>query len=124
MAMNLRLTSALLLGLAGIAFLCSLGVWQVQRMYEKRAQLDEMTAGISEPAVPVPVQLDPEKDRYRPVTAQGRFTGETLYVLSGQPMVGAGVQVVSVLQTVDGRRLLVDRGFLADDCLLYTSRCV
>ena len=113
--MNLRLTSALLLGLAGIAFLCSLGVWQVQRMYEKRAQLDEMTAGISEPAVPVPVLLDPEKDRYRPVTAQGRFTGETLYVLSGQPMIGAGVQVVSVLQTADGRRLLVDRGFLADD---------
>ena len=113
--MNLRLTSALLLGLAGIAFLCSLGVWQVGRMYEKRAQLDEMTAGISEPAVVVPKVLDPEKDRYRPVVAVGRFTGETLYVLSGQPMVGAGVQVISVLQMADGRRLLVDRGFLPDD---------
>ncbi len=113
--MNFRLTSALLLGLAGIAFLCSLGVWQVQRMYEKRAQLDEMMSGISEPAVAVPMQLDPEKDRYRPVTVQGHFTGETLYVQSGQPMIGAGVQVVSVLQTADGRRLLIDRGFLPDD---------
>ena len=113
--MQFRLMSALLLGLAGVGFLCSLGIWQVQRMYEKRAQLDEMTAGISEPAVVVPTVLDPEKDRYRPVIAAGRFTGETLYVLSGQPMVGAGVQVISVLQMADGRRLLVDRGFLPDD---------
>ena len=113
--MNVRLISALLLGLAGVSLLCGLGVWQVQRMYEKRAQLDEMTAGISVPAVTVPLQLDPEKDRYRPVTAEGRFTGQHLYVLSGKPMVGAGVQVVSGLETTDGRRLLVDRGFLVDD---------
>lgn len=113
--MNFRLISALLLGLAGVGFLCGLGIWQVQRMYEKRDQLEEMTAGISVPAVPVPVQLDPEKDRYRPVTAEGRFTGETLYVLSGKPMIGAGVQVVSVLEMAGGRRLLVDRGFLPDD---------
>ena len=113
--MNLRVTSALVLGLAGVALLCSLGIWQVQRMFEKRAQLDEMTAGISVPAVAVPTRLDPEKDRYRPVTVQGRFTGETLYVLSGKPMIGAGVQVISVLQTADNRRLLIDRGFLQDD---------
>ncbi|MDB5661208.1 MAG: SURF1-like protein [Cypionkella sp.] len=113
--MKFRLISARLLGLAGVGFLCSLGIWQVQRMYEKRAQLDEMTAGISVPAVVVPAVLDPERDRYRPVIAAGRFTGETLYVLSGQPMVGAGVQVVSVLQMANGRRLLVDRGFLPDE---------
>lgn len=113
--MNLRLTSALLLGLAGVVFLCGLGSWQIQRMYEKRAQLDEMTAGISSPAVAVPAILNPEKDRYRPVVAEGRFTGETLYVLSGKAMIGAGVQVISVLQMADGRRLLVDRGFLPDD---------
>ena len=113
--MNLRLTFALLLGLAGVTFLCGLGIWQIQRMYEKRGQLDEMTAGISSPAVPVPATFDPEKDRYRPVTVEGRFTGEVLYVLSGKSMIGAGVQVISVLQTADNRRLLIDRGFLQDD---------
>jgi surfeit locus 1 family protein len=113
--MNFRLTSALLLGLAGVVFLCSLGFWQIQRMHEKRAQLDAMTAGISEPAVPLPRTFDREKDRYRPVTVEGRFTGERLYVLSGQAMIGAGVQVISVLQLTDGRRVLVDRGFLQDD---------
>jgi len=113
--MNRSVVSALVLGLAGIALLCSLGIWQVQRMYEKREQLDEMTAGISIPAVPVPPVFDPARDRYRPVTVAGRFTGETLYVLSGKPMIGAGVQVISVLQTPDNRRLLIDRGFLVDD---------
>ena len=113
--MNLRVNFAVLLGLSGVVFLSSLGIWQVQRMYEKRGQLDAMTAGISSPAVPVPAIFDPEKDRYRPVTVSGRFTGEVLYVLSGQPMVGAGVQVIAVLQTVDNRRLLIDRGFLQDD---------
>ncbi len=106
---------ALMLGLSGIMVLCSLGIWQVQRMYEKRTALEAMTAGISEPAVVVPVLPDPQTDRYRPVTVAGRFTGETLYVMSGKPMVGAGVQVISVLQTADNRRLLIDRGFLLDD---------
>ena len=113
--MNLRITFALVLGLAGVSFLCGLGTWQIQRMYEKRGQLDAMTAGISSPAVPVPATFDPEKDRYRPVTVEGRFTGEVLYVLSGQAMIGAGVQVISVLETADRRRLLIDRGFLQDD---------
>ena len=113
--MNLRIASALVLGLAGVSLLCGLGIWQVQRMYEKRVQLDAMTAGISVRAVAVPAQFDPVKDRYRPITVAGRFTGETLYVLSGKPMIGAGVQVISVLQTTDNRRLLIDRGFLKDD---------
>lgn len=113
--MNLRVTSALVLGLAGVVFLCGLGVWQVQRMYEKRAQLEEMTAGITSPAVPVPAVFDRERDRFRPVLVEGRFTGEGLQVLSGKAMIGAGVQVIAVLETVEGRRLLVDRGFLKDD---------
>ena len=113
--MNFRLIAALGFGLGGVLVLCSLGIWQVQRMYEKRAQLDAMTAGITTPAVPVPVLMDPETDRYRPVRVAGDFTGETLYVLSGKPLLGAGVQVISVLQTDTGRRLLIDRGFLLDE---------
>jgi surfeit locus 1 family protein len=110
-----RMWFPILMGLAGVALLCSLGIWQVQRMYEKRAQLDAMVAGISTPAVAVPLNPNPESDRFRPVTAKGRFTGERLYVLSGKAQIGAGVRVISVLQTTDGRRILVDRGFLPDD---------
>ena len=109
-----RLIFPILLGLAGIGLLCSLGIWQIGRMYEKRVQLAEMTAGITTAPEPVPAQYDPEKDRFRPVIVSGNFTGEQLYVLSGQPDVGAGVRVISVLATLDGRRLLIDRGFLLD----------
>ncbi len=109
-----RLIFPILLGIAGIALLCSLGIWQVGRMYEKRAQLADMAAGISTPAIDVPATPRAEGDRFRPVTATGRFTGQHLYVLSSQPMIGAGVQVISVLQTNAGRRLLIDRGFLID----------
>jgi surfeit locus 1 family protein len=112
--MNFRMISALVFGVCGTAVLCGLGTWQVLRMYEKRLQLDEIVAGISVAAVEVPEQLDPDVDRYRPVFAEGRFTDEALYVISGKSGVGAGVRVISVFE-FNGRRILVDRGFLPED---------
>ena len=38
-------------------------------------------------------QPDPVRDKYLPVVAEGSFTGQTLYVLSGMPEIGAGVEV-------------------------------
>ena len=113
--MNFRLVSAAMFGVFGVAVLLGLGTWQVQRMYQKHAQIDAMLKGISVAPVPVPGAPDPGVDKYLPVTATGTFTGEVLYVLSGMPEIGAGVEVISVLQTGDGRRLLVDRGFLAEN---------
>ena len=113
--MNFRLVSAAAFGAFGVAVLLGLGTWQVQRMYQKRAQIEAMVTGISAAPVPVPAQPDPARDKYLPVTAAGVFTGETIYVLSGMPEIGAGVEVISVLKTTEGRRLLVDRGFLAEN---------
>ena len=112
--MNLRLVSAAIFGVFGVAVLLGLGTWQVFRMQEKRAQIEAMVTGISVAPVPVPAAPDPARDKYLPVTASGVFTGETLYVLSGKPEIGAGVEVISVLATTGGRRILVDRGFLAE----------
>ena len=113
--MNFRLVSAAVFGLFGVAVLLGLGTWQVQRMYQKHAQIEAMVKGISLAPAPVPAAADPVRDKYLPVVAAGRFTGEVLYVLSGMAEIGAGVEVISVLQTADGRRLLVDRGFLDED---------
>ncbi len=110
-----RMVVPLAFGLSGAAILLGLGVWQVARLYQKRAQIEAMVTGISSPPVPVPLHPDAVRDKYLPVVVAGTFTGQTLYVLSGQPEIGAGVEVISVLQTADGRRLLVDRGFLAED---------
>ncbi len=112
--MQRRLIFPIVLGLGGIALLVSLGNWQVARMQWKNALLADINARLVGEAIPVPAAPTPEADKYRPVTAKGQFTGETLYVISGMKDIGAGVQVISVLASDDGRRLLVDRGFLPD----------
>lgn len=109
-----RLIFPIVLGLGGIAILLALGNWQVQRMHWKNALLADINARLVGDAVPVPTAPTPQDDKYRPVQAAGRWTGEWLSVLSGMKDIGAGVQVIAVLETADGRRLLVDRGFLPD----------
>lgn len=104
----------LLLGLAGVAVLCSLGVWQVQRMEWKRDYLAGIEAMIGAAPVALPVAPDPQADRYRPVFVEGQFTGESVEVLSSTKLGGVGVRVVGVFESGD-RRLLVDRGYLPED---------
>lgn len=112
-----RLIFPLLLGVAGIAVLCSLGLWQVQRMEWKRGYLAEIESRIAAAPVALPLRADPEADRYLPVYLEGAFTGEALEVLSSTKMGGVGVRVIGVFEAAgpDGaRRVLVDRGYLPE----------
>ena len=43
-----------LMGVVGVAILMSLGFWQLRRMEEKRAYLDEIAARISNAPIPLP----------------------------------------------------------------------
>lgn len=101
-------------GAAGVAVLVALGVWQLGRLEQKLALIAEVEARIGAAPVPVPAAPDPGSDRYRPVTAEGAFTGEAVHVLSALPGAGPGSRVIAVLETPEGRRLLVDRGFLPE----------
>lgn len=112
--MTRRMILPLLFGLIGTAILMSLGFWQVQRMQWKEGILADITARISAAPVALPATPDPEGDRYLPVTVSGRFTGQTLRVLVSRKEIGAGVRIIEAFQTDDGRRVLVDRGFLPD----------
>ena len=109
-----RMVFPALFGVIGVLILCALGTWQVQRMQWKAGVLAEISARIAAAPVAVPAAPDPERDRYLPVVVQGRFTGEVIEVLSGKKNVGAGVRVIEVFALVDGTRLMVDRGFLAE----------
>jgi surfeit locus 1 family protein len=109
-----RLLFPIVLGLGGMVLLLALGQWQVQRMHWKNALLADINARLQGAAVDLPANPSSDADKYRPVTVQGRFTGDVLYVISGMKDIGAGVQVVAVLATDTGRRVLVDRGFLPD----------
>ena len=53
-----------------------------------------------------------------PVTLAGSTTGEEVLVLSGTRESGGGYQVISAFATGDGRRVLVDRGFVPQEARL------
>jgi surfeit locus 1 family protein len=110
----MRLIFPLLLGLAGVAVLASLGFWQLQRLEWKEGILAAIEARIGAPPVPLPPAPDQARDQYLPVTLTGTFTGEGVDVLVSRRQVGPGVRPVAVFAADDGRRILVDRGFLAE----------
>jgi len=112
--MTRRMIVPLLIGLLGGAILIALGIWQVNRLAEKEALLARIDQRIADAPLPLPATPNPEADRYMPVSAPGRFTGEHVDVLVSRKQIGPGVRVVEVFET-GGRRILVDRGFLPDD---------
>lgn len=104
----------LLIGLAGVAVLVWLGVWQMQRLAWKEAIIADAAVMIAADPVALPAAPDPMADRYRPVIVTGRFTGEETFVLASTREAGPGFLVVAAFETGDGRRILIDRGFLPE----------
>ncbi|WP_416899017.1 MAG: SURF1 family protein [Minwuia sp.] len=104
---------------AGIAFaiLCSLGVWQLQRLEWKEgliAQIDERMGG--EP-VPLPQTLDdPDAWRFRPVTVTGSFVHDAESHRTGRPERGAiGYRIFTPLRRADGGGIvMVERGWVPE----------
>jgi surfeit locus 1 family protein len=105
---------ALLLGLAGTGTLIALGVWQLQRLEWKEAIIAGAEAMIAADPVPLPAVSDPTQDRYRAVTVSGSFTGEEAHVLTSTREEGPGFLVIAAYETDDGRRILIDRGFVVE----------
>lgn len=104
----------LILGVLGCAILISLGVWQLHRLAWKESMLADIHRSIEGAPVPLPAAVDPSM-KYLPVTVSGTTTGQEIDVLSGTRESGGGYQIVSALVTDDGRRILLDRGFVDQD---------
>jgi surfeit locus 1 family protein len=103
----------LILGLAGIAILLSLGLWQMRRLEWKQAILSEISARIAAAPVAIPADPDPARDEYLAVTATGTIGAPELHVLVSIRQVGPGWRLIVPFET-DGRRVLLDRGFVPD----------
>ncbi len=106
-----RLWFPVLLGVVGVAILIGLGLWQLDRMGQKEAQIARIEAQIGAEPVALPATPDPVADQYRPVTVTGTLGGEEVHVLTSQ---GApGYRVISAM-TSGERRVLVDLGFVPE----------
>ncbi len=107
-----RFIAPLLIGLIGAAILVALGTWQIQRLTWKSAILDEIDTVIAgEPQI-LPRVISPSEQRYLPVTLDGTLDSGALYVLVSVKRRGPGWRVISPFTTTDGRRVLLDRGFI------------
>jgi len=107
-----RLIFLLVVGLAGLAVLLSLGVWQVQRMAWKQQILDTIAARVDAEPAALPLMPDPVADKYMPVHLAGELVEGELHVLISTRNLGPGYRVIVPFVTEDGRRILVDRGFI------------
>lgn len=105
---------ALLLGLVGTGTLITLGVWQLQRLEWKEGIIAGAAAMIAADPIPLPGTPDTAQDRYRAVSVDGAFTGEEAHVLTSTREEGPGFLVIAAYSTADGRRILVDRGFVVE----------
>lgn len=108
----MRTAIPLAFGAIGTLILLALGNWQVNRLAEKEAFLAEIDARIADLPVDLPAAPDPATDRFLAVEVTGRYTGQEIDVLASAKGIGAAYRVISAFETDEGRRILIDRGFL------------
>lgn len=104
----------LMFGAIGVGILLGLGFWQLSRLAQKEAYLADLAARIEAMPVALPATPDPVADRFLPVITTGTFAGEALTVLVSRKQIGPGVRIIEAFVTDMGRRILVDRGFVAE----------
>ncbi len=110
-----RLILPLVFGLAGVAVLLALGTWQLQRLAWKTALIDEIEGRIAAAPVALPPAPDANADRFLPVMVRGSFLPGEIHVLTSRKILGAGFRIVAPFETENGRRILVDRGFVPQE---------
>ena len=103
-----------LLAAALMPLLIGLGVWQLSR-YEYKTGLEQAYAASAEPIAADAVTGD-DGDRFRPVTALGRYDAERQFLIDNMVSRGRnGFFVITPLRLEGGGVLLVNRGWIAQD---------
>ena len=112
-----RILIPLIFGLAGAGVLIWLGLWQMDRLAWKQGVLANIETRIVAGPVALPDLPEPARDKYLPVQMSGQFDEGAVRVLVSQKQVGAGYRIISPFEG-EGRRILVDRGFIKVDVTL------
>ncbi len=109
--MTRQMIGPLIVGVAGVAILLSLGIWQVQRLAWKHGVLSEIEARIEAAAEPIAAVPDPLRDNFQPVVETGISGDQEIHVLASRKHKGAGYRVITAF-SLGERRLMLDRGFI------------
>jgi surfeit locus 1 family protein len=86
----------------------------MQRLAWKEGIIAQAEAMMAAEPVALAVTPDPVADRYLAVRVAGRFTGEETHVLTSSREEGPGFLVIAAFETEDGRRILIDRGYVPE----------
>lgn len=109
-----RMIWPLVFGVAGIAVLVSLGVWQVQRLHWKEGVFAQMHAELAAQPAALPDAPDAMTHNFLPVAVEGSYLPGEIHVLTTRSGLGPGYRVIAPFETEGGRRILVDRGFVPE----------
>jgi cytochrome oxidase assembly protein ShyY1 len=98
-----------------VVLLACLGLWQLDRAAQRTVLQQRMLAASHAPAVALDssAAIDAAALAGHHITARGRWIPEAVVYLDNRPHDGApGVYVLMALRLVDGRVLVVDRGWM------------
>jgi surfeit locus 1 family protein len=110
-----RVALPLAFGVLGTALLVLLGLWQVERLEWKLDTIARIEARLAAPPVAVPPAPDVAAHEYLRVRAAGTLEAGELHVYTSLPPRGVGYRVIAPMAIEDGRRILIDRGFVPID---------
>mgnify|MGYP006278319861 CR=1 FL=1 len=112
---------------SAIAFviLCGLGIWQLERLYEKEALLQRIDQSLKADAVAMPPEtewssLKPDDYTYRKVFVSGHFEHEHeahvfgFIVIDDKGSTSPGYFILTPLALHNGSRVIVNRGFVPE----------
>jgi surfeit locus 1 family protein len=111
--MRRKMILPLVFGLVGTAILCALGTWQLQRLTWKSTVLEAIDAKILAGPVAIPAQPTQANDQFLPVQATGHIGPEEITILASVQKIGPGYRIIAPFTLEGGRRILLDRGFVA-----------
>lgn len=111
--------------LLAFAVLIGLGTWQVQRKAWKEGLIATLNAQLAAPPIALPApstwaNLDRRKDEYRRVTFSATFDNGKEALLFAAPSTfrpdveGPGYWVLTPARLADGKKVIVNRGFVPD----------
>lgn len=112
--MKTRIAAPILIGVVAVSILCALGLWQMGRLAWKETLLSEIADRFGAAPVGLPERPEETRDQFLQVRLDGELGSRELAVLTSRRPYGPGFKIVSSFELSDGRRILVDRGFVPE----------